>query len=243
MTRGRLERRATGLRKVEAWASAVSCWPDEDARAWTRSALVNARGDQAILAIVVTGSAARNVDHCGDLDLVLVYRQRSPRLRELPLSVDLGQYECTDVPPQLVAGYDYLCWAVRFGQVLLERDRWWSRLRVEWNSRLPLPSATDARERARTFEHLSKERTTEGDAWAAAQMRLSTLTQLARAELSDAGVFPKSRPELADQLRSIGAVKLANQLATAMRIRYPRRKLPPLPRNLLNVGINPERFT
>ena len=49
---------------------------------------------------------------------------------------------------------------------------------------------------------------------------VSMLTHLARATLSDAGVLPRSRPELADQLRQIGEVPLADRLADALVQRY-----------------------
>ena len=225
MTQRTLDTLAEGPAAAERWDATECWWPDDDARVWTSSAVAKARDDEAIQAIVAAGSAVRNVDHCDDLDLVLVYLQRHPQLSQPPISIDLGQYECADVPVKLAAGHDYLCWAVRFGRVLYERDNWWLRLRVEWNSRLPLPSVADARDRARTAERLSKELAEAGDVWAAAELRLSMLTQLARAELSNAGIFPKSRPELAGQLRSIGEAKLAKQLARAMAFRNAKRNL------------------
>ena len=42
------------------------------------------------------------------------------------------------------------------------------------------------------------------------------LTHLARGRLVEAGVYPTSRPELAEQLQSIGQFDLANKLAEAI---------------------------
>ena len=150
---------------------------------------------------------------------VLVYRERRAGLPRPPISIDLRQYERADVHAKLASGHDFLGWAVRFGRILFERDRWWSQLRVEWVGRLPLPSAAEARERAGKAERISEELSAAGGTSAAAELRLSMLTNLARAALSDAGVFPKSRPELADQLRSIGEVRLADRLAVSMSLR------------------------
>lgn len=194
-------------------------WPDDAAQAWTSDAVASAVEDTAIQAIVGTGSAVRDVVISDDLDLVLVYRERRPELPRPPISIDLRQYECADVLAKLASGHDYLVWAVRFGRILVERDCWWSRLRAEWDGRLPLPSTADARERARKAEHLSEELSAAGDTSAAAELHLSMLTHLARAALSGAGVFPKSRPELAEQLRSIGEARLADQLARAISVR------------------------
>ena len=59
-----------------------------------------------------------------------------------------------------------------------------------------------------------------GDLDAAAELNVAMLTHLARAALSDAGVFPRSRPELVDQLRSIDEGPLADRLADALAHRY-----------------------
>ena len=219
MTQRALDRRAQVSDTPEGWDAAVCSWPDDAARAWTSRAVAGANEDAAMQAIVATGSAVRNVSRCDDLDLVLVYREHRPGLPRPPISIDLRHYECSDVPAKLAAGHDYLGWAVRYGRVLFERDCWWSQLRVDWNRRLPLPSVADARERAHNAERLSDELSDAGDAAAAAELHLSMLTHLARAALSDASVYPKSRPELADQLRSIGEVGLADRLAGALALR------------------------
>ena len=75
-----------------------------------------------------------------------------------------------------------------------------------------IPSAQIARERAASVaRHLSNV-IQSGDADAAREQALSYLTHIARAELLDRGVYPASRPELPQQLKSIGSSQLAEIL-------------------------------
>ena len=200
--------------------AAVQSWPSGRARTWTIDALRQAKGDAATTAIVACGSAVRDVEQSDDLDLVLVYRERRPALPRPPIDVDLRQYEQTEVVRKLEAGHGYLSAAVRYGRALYERDGWWSRLRADWNERLSLPSSDDARARAAETERRYDEIRALGDLDAAAELHASMLTHLARAALSDAGIFPRSRPELVEQLRGIDEQPLADRLADALAHRY-----------------------
>ncbi len=161
----------------------------------------------------------REVEISEDLDLVLVYRRDRPPLPRPPIDVDLRQYEQDEVARKLAADHDYLSWTVRFGHVLFERDAWWTRLRTEWNDRLALPSASEARKRARKTKRHYDDMLAVGDRDAAAELQVSMLTHLARAALSDGGIFPQSRPELAGQLRGIGERALADRLDEALQQR------------------------
>ena len=199
---------------------AIQSWPSSRARLWTVDALTVARRNPAIQAIVASGSAVRDVAHSDDLDLVLVYRKCRPSLPRPPIGVDLQQHEEAEVPQKLENGHDFLSWAVRFGRPLFEREQWWSCLRADWDDRLSLPSAAESRKRARRARRLHQEMQSLGDHDAATETYVSMLTHLARAALSDAGVLPRSRPELADQLRSIGEEPLADSLADALAHRY-----------------------
>lgn len=201
---------------LEAALDAVRSWPSAAARAWTLDALKRARSDETIEAVVASGSAVREVEISDDLDLVLVYRGRRPALPRPPIDVDLRQYEQDDVSKKLAAGHDYLSWTVRFGRALFERNAWWTRLWAEWNDRIPLPSATEARKRARKTKRHYDNVLAVGDRDAAAELQVSMLTHLARAALSSAAVFPRSRPELPGQLRGIGEKALADQLDEAL---------------------------
>ena len=200
--------------------AAVQSWPSEGARTWTVTALRQAERDATITAIVASGSAVRDVAHSDDLDLVLVYRGRRAPLPRPPIDVDLRQYEQAEVYRKLEAGHDYLSATVRYGRALFERDGWWTRLRADWDGRLSLPSAAGARARARETERRYDEMRALGDLDAAAELNVAMLTHLARAALTDAGVFPRSRPELAEQLRGIDEGPLADRLADALAHRY-----------------------
>ena len=58
-----------------------------------------------------------------------------------------------------------------------------------------------------------------GDEEAAAELDVSYQTHCARALLSEAGVYPASRPELSGQLISLGAVEQARRLTAALAAR------------------------
>ena len=214
MTRQAL--RARSAPSPVRWEAAVCSWPDDAALDWTRRLVEAARKDAAVEAVVATGSAVREVGHSDDLDLVLVYRAVRPDLPRAPISVDLRCYEPAGVASRLAGGHSYLSWAVRFGRPLFERDLWWSELRAAWNDRLLLPSAAEATERARRAERQRDGLAEAGDDDAVAEMQLSALTHHARAALSGAEVFPRSRPELAGQLRLVGEHALADRLDEAL---------------------------
>ena len=198
-------------------------WPDDAALSWTLNAVEGAEANDAIMAIVATGSSVRDVEYSDDLDLVLVYRECRPSMPRPPISIDLRRYEQDDVLRKLAEGHDYLSWTVRYGRALFERDTWWTRLRVDWNGRLSPPSAAEAYERARKAESLYRELRAIGDTSAATELHLSMLTHLARAALSDAHTFPKSRPEIAGQLREIGEQELADRLVCALELRHAQK--------------------
>lgn len=198
----------------------VRSWPSELARSWTLTAMRVVETDTAVRAVVASGSAVRDVEQSDDLDLLVVFATRRPSLPRAPLDVDLRLYEETELLCKLEAGHDYLSWTIRYGHVLFEREAWWTRLSEAWIDRLVLPSADDARERARKAKRLYDDVVAIGDHDAAAELRVSMLTNLARAALTSAGVFPKSRPELAEQLRGINNQALADRLAYALAHRY-----------------------
>lgn len=205
---------------TEHWERVVVSWPDDDALRWTRKLVETARRDSAITAVVATGSAVREVEHSDDLDLIVVYRAARPALPFQPISVDLRCFCQADIAPKLAVGHGYLSCALRFGRPLFERDEWWSRLRTDWDPRLLLPTAAEATESAERAERHRDTLAEAGDNDAAAEMALSALTHRARAALSQAGVFPQSRPELPGQLRQIGEHELADVLAQALACRY-----------------------
>ena len=217
-----VQRVSSTVLAVEDMADVVRRWPDEAARVWTYEAVAGASRNEMVEAIVATGSSVRDVEHSDDLDLVLVYRGSRPVLPREPISVDLRLYERDEVLQNLAACHDYLSWTVRYGRVLFERCEWWTTLRSGWKDRLSLPSVSDALARARRAERLYEKLVEIGDTDAAADLELSMLTSLSRAALSKAGVFAKSRPELADQLCGIGERVLAERLVGALERRTER---------------------
>lgn len=187
-------------------------WPTERSRDWICRFLDSAPPDPGILAVVAIGSAVRPNVPSADLDLIVICAARTALDETPPLEIDLRPYSAADVDSQIGSGHDLLGWAIKFGKVLFQRDRYWDRLVDFWRNRLPLPSAALARERAtRAYRRLIKVLEA-GDADAAHEQAVSYLTHLARAELLDRGVYPASRPELASQLRGIGSYQIAEGL-------------------------------
>lgn len=187
-------------------------WPTPRSRDWTNAFLESARSNANIVAVVAVGSAVRPCVRSGDIDLVVICNGLSDIDEARPLEVDLRVYNAADIDARLESGQDMLGWAVKFGRVLLQRDCFWDRVVESWRHRLPLPSPKLARARATAaYRHLTILYQL-GDADAVREQALSYLTHSARAELLEAGVYPASRPELPEQLRSIGAFPLAGRL-------------------------------
>lgn len=197
-------------------AQAIRRWPSARAREWTKSFIDAAQADPNVLAVVAVGSAVRPGVASTDLDIVVVCVDRARLTVRPPIEVDLRPYAAADVDRLLEHGHDLLAWSLKFGQLLLERDSYWSSLLRRWRGRIPLPLPDVAKRRARACLRRLREVVALGDENAATEQALSYLTHLARAELSSRGVFPASRPELPKQLRGIGSRKLAALLEDAV---------------------------
>lgn len=197
---------------IERATDEVQRWPTPRSRDWTNAFLDSARSNANIVAVVAVGSAVRPCVRSGDIDLVVICKGPSDIDEARPLEVDLRVYYVADIDARLGSGHDLLGWAVKFGRVLFQRDGFWDRVVESWRHRLPLPSPKVARARAAAaYRHLTTLYQL-GDADAVHEQALSYLTHSARAELLEAGVYPASRPELPEQLRSIGDHRLAGQL-------------------------------
>ncbi|MBI4875183.1 MAG: hypothetical protein HY822_11180 [Acidobacteria bacterium] len=164
------------------------------------------------MAVVAIGSAVRQNVRCADLDLVVICVNAALWGDTPPLEIDLRAYNAADVDAEIESGHDLLGWAVKFGRVLFQRDRYWDRLAGLWQHRLPLPSSALARKRAANASRRLEKVWEFGDADAAHEQAISYLTHLARAELLERGVYPASRPELASQLRAVGRCSIADWL-------------------------------
>lgn len=197
------------LSPAERASGLVLRWPTPQSRDWTTAFLESAGRNPNILAVVAIGSAVRPRVPTADIDLLVICKDPHVLNEVPPLEVDLRAYSGADIHTQLAGGHDLLGWAVRFGRVLFQRGCFWDGIVDSWRHRLPLPSSEVARARAaRAFRHFTNVFRL-GDTDAAREQALSYLTQLARAELLDRGVYPASRPELAEQLRGIGNAPLA----------------------------------
>ncbi len=194
----------------------VEKWPSVPAREWVEQFFRMAYNRADILAIVAFGSIVRDVSHSADVDLLFVYRSEKPSFATPPLDVDVKAYRKTDVESLVARGHELLCWSLRFGKVLHQKDRYWSDLQQMWARHLPLPSATVAEERAERARRLLNDLRVIGDDDAVQEQSITMLTHQARACLIRARVFPASRPELPKQLRSIGELEIASLLTDAL---------------------------
>lgn len=194
----------------------VRRWPSHVARRWTREFLARFCEDSRILAVVVYGSAVRNVSDSADVDLLFIYEDTFPDVSAPPFDVDLRGYDRASVEAQLCRGHDLLGWAVRYGLVLCERAGYWTDLVSRWREHLSLPDPQISEDRASKAQRLRVDLLRMGDLPAANEQYLAYLTHTARAKLLRRGIFPGSRPELPEQLRELGEPQLADELVSAM---------------------------
>ena len=195
-------------------------WPSAAARTWVENFVQMAYDQADIRAIVAFGSIVRDVNYSVDVDLLLVYEYEKPIFPTPPLDVDVRVYRKTDMDSLVAEGHELLCWSIRFGKVIHEKNQYWTNLRKRWIANIPLPSAKIADERAKRAKQLFEELSAIGDEDAAQEQLVTMLTHLARACLIRANIYPASRPELSEQLRSIGEITLASQLTDALQKRH-----------------------
>ena len=200
------------LSRIDTTTSEVLRWPTARSQQWTETFLGKAVGDYNILAVIAIGSAVRPNVSSVDFDLVVVCKEPDSFRQTRPIEIDLRVYPADDINRKIAAGHDLLGWTVRFGKVLYERDGFWKKVCDFWKERLPLPSAKLARERATAAYRRLTDVVNIGDVCAAHEQALTYLTHIARAELLDKKVYPASRPELPEQLRSVGEDAIANCL-------------------------------
>lgn len=187
-------------------------WPTERARKWTCEFLDSVRASESVLAVIAIGSAVRPNVVSADLDLIVISAEATHLHISTPMEIDLRVYSAAAIDAQIAAGHDLLGWAIKFGNALFQRDRYWDRIIDAWKNKLPLPSAAAARDRAASAHERLAKVLESGDTDAVHEQAVSYLTQLARAELLERGVYPASRPELASQLRASSISQIAEQL-------------------------------
>ena len=191
----------------------VRRWPSAEARAWVEDLVAMLCDDERVSAVVIYGSSVRDAAGSSDIDLLFVHEGAPPELALPPLDVDARGYERSTVEAEVARGHEVLGWALRYGVLVWERDGFWSSLAARWRGAAPLPSADAAEERAARALRTSEDLRSAGDDDAAREQLLVALTQRARARLIRAGVYPRSRPELPLQLRTIGEGALAAELS------------------------------
>ena len=197
----------------------VCRWPTTHARQWTLDFLRRAQDDTNVVAVIAIGSAVRDNVPSDDLDLLVLCRERGILCERAPIEVDLRAYDVDDVDRQIANGRDLLTWAILFGRPLLDRFQTWESIVSRWQARVPLPDPCAARSRAAATLARLEEMREMGDEAAATELDVSYQTHCARALLSEAGIYPASRPELSDQLRSLGAMEQARRLTEALTAR------------------------
>jgi len=203
---------ARNLRPPPGGSRSQVRWPTERARKWTCAFLNSAVNNTNLLAVVAIGSAVRPGVISADLDLIVISAEATPLHISPPMEIDLRIYSVGTIDAKIGGGHDLLGWAIKFGEALFQRDHYWDRTVDDWQDRLPVPPAAVARQRAIAAHERLVKVLQSGDTDAVHEQAIGYLTQLARAELLDRGVYPASRPELASQLRNSGGSQIAEQL-------------------------------
>lgn len=204
---------------MKSVAEIVRRWPSQEAKEWVQSFVSKASSHPSVLAVVAFGAAVRTDGFTADLDLLVIYERPKPEVKGRPIDVDIRWYERSQAESFIEEGQELLGWVVRFGELICERNGYWTKVRQEWLDRMPFPSAAVADERVIRAWRLYRELCDMGDEDAAQEQRLVALTQEARAQLIRQGVYPASRPELPGQLRTIDETELARKLDGALRER------------------------
>ncbi len=161
--------------------------------------------------VVLTGSYAQGSETPrSDIDVLVVRHNRSKGIRA-PYGVHFKFEDLKNFRKRLAEGDDFIIDALKFGKLLHDALGLWEVMQEEMkNAKWPdwRDKIGQARRRIRLAEQLLKL----GDFDAAEEEFLLTATQIARARLLRHGIFPMSRPQLSDQLLTIGEADLASEL-------------------------------
>ena len=198
--------------KIGSAFPAVYRWPTKLSKSWTENLVRAARDNDSILAVVAIGSAVRPNVASVDLDLIMIAGDSMTETLKPPIEIDLRVFGVSTVDAELAAGNDLLGWAVKFGQVLHQKDAYWDGVVASWANRLPFPSPDVADRRAREAYRRFRNVFELGDSNAARELAVSYLTHVARGLLLRQNIYPASRPELPAQLRIAGVGDLARRL-------------------------------
>ena len=194
----------------------VRRWPSQKAKTWVESFVADICSYPSVLAVVAFGAAVRTDRFSADVDLLVIYEHPKPSIEGRPIDVDIRWYERNKAESFIREGQELLGWIVRYGELIYQKNGYWTKIREEWLNRMPFPSATVAEVRAERAWGLYRELIGMGDEDAAQEQRLVALTQDARARLIRHRVYPASRPELPGQLLAIKEAELAETLEATL---------------------------
>jgi len=187
-------------------------FPTPRVRDWMR----DLTGLANVIGVIVIGSTARGVARNGsDFDLIIVYRNARPNLRE-PGEVDARWVDENNLDELSAHADDVVAWGVAYGIPLYDPEGVWGALVSRHQAHIPLPSPDICIKRAERARRYASELMSIGDDEAAREQILTMLTHLARLLLVRRGVFPASRPELVDQLVETGEREFAELLRDAL---------------------------
>lgn len=201
-------------------------WPTSEARTWVEEFLTRAQQDKNVQSIIAIGSAVRKDVRSDDLDILVICSCVNSLSECAPIEIDLRAFNVECIEEKIEAGHDLLGWAVLFGKPLFDRKGCWCSIVDYWDGKVPLPDPAVAHSRAVATRRRMQEMREIGDDEAVVELEVAYLSHEARAILTESGVYPASRPELPDQLQSVGARKLAENLRLALETREDLRNHP-----------------
>ncbi|HYV02729.1 MAG TPA: hypothetical protein VEM93_10420 [Actinomycetota bacterium] len=172
--------------------------------------LLTPDGPRAPLAVVLVGSYATGgpIGPLSDLDVLVLEGDVPSRP---PASVQVIPVRIDELRERVSRGDDFAQWALRFGRPLRGRSIW-SELRDEILPSAPWPSSARKLEQASRRLRAAADLLEMGDVDAAQDEARYGLSHVARGLLLSREVFPRSRPELAAQLRAAGLDEVARAL-------------------------------
>lgn len=158
-------------------------------------------------AVVLIGSAARGQStERSDIDILFVANEKVP---QIPIISGYHIKFITEATflRRLREGEDFEAWCVRLGVTLLDRGIW-DRIKEASQDVWPRWETKVVHGATRLF--LASQQFILGDLVATQEELIFVLGHITRGILLKQGIFPLSRPELADQVRSIGYLHLAD---------------------------------
>lgn len=154
------------------------------------------------ITVVLVGSAARNVQtEESDIDLLLLANERPVVPKSFP-GFHIQTSSIAEFKRNLQNGEDFEAWCVRLGMLLFDGGHWASIVASEEAKLWPRWELKVSHGARRLF--LAQALLEMGDEVAASEELLYTVGHIARGLLLKSGVFPLSRPELAEQLKKLG---------------------------------------